>query len=201
LYERKDAFYTRAKASGYRARSAFKLEELQQRTRVLQRGDRVVDLGAWPGGWLQVAAACVGSAGQVVGVDRQPIDPLPTPIVSTLVGDVTDPHIQARIIDRCGGPVDVVLSDLAPKLSGVRARDEAAAEALTDAVLALCQRVLKPGGSLVIKLFTRPDLTDVQHRLRALFERVRLTRPQATRKGSAEVYAVAQGFRGPASSA
>ena len=198
MYERKDAFHARAKAAGYRARSAYKLLELQRRVRLLKRGDRVVDLGAWPGAWLQVAAECIGAGGCVVGVDLQPIDPLPTPTVSTIVGDITDPSVQAQVRDRCGGRVDVVLSDLAPKLSGVRARDEAQAEALTGCVLDVCCQILEPGGTLVIKLFTRPDLTEIQGRLRALFSRVRLTRPEATRKGSAEVYAVANGYRGAA---
>ena len=196
MYERKDAFHARAKAAGYRARSAYKLLELQRRVRFLKRGDCVVDLGAWPGAWLQVAAECIGAGGHVVGVDLRPIDPLPTPTVNTIVGDITDPTVQAQVLERCGGRVDVVLSDLAPKLSGVRARDEAQAEALTDCVLAVCRQILKPGGALVIKLFTRPDLSEIQGRLRALFGSVRLTRPQATRKGSAEVYAVAHGYRG-----
>jgi 23S rRNA (uridine2552-2'-O)-methyltransferase len=196
VYRRKDSFYTRAKAEGYRSRAAFKLLQLVQRTRLLRRGDRILELGAWPGGWLQVAAQHVGPTGRVVGVDLRPIDRLPEKHVTTLVGDITDVEVQQQVVELCDGAVDVVLSDLAPKLSGVRDRDDAEAQALADCVLQVAERVLKPDGTLVMKRFMGDSLLRDVARLRALFQNLQLTRPQATRKESAEVYAVARGFRG-----
>jgi 23S rRNA (uridine2552-2'-O)-methyltransferase len=201
VYQRKDAFYTRAKAVGYRSRAAFKLLQLAQHARLFRRGDHVLDLGAWPGGWLQVAADLVGPTGKVVGIDLQPIEPLPQEHVTTQVGDIGDELTQQRIVEACEGRVDVVMSDLAPKLSGVRARDEAQTEVLAACVLALGEEVLKPGGKLVMKLFTGAAATRLVRELRARFDDVRTTRPEATRKGSSEIYAIAAGFRGRGGSA
>jgi 23S rRNA (uridine2552-2'-O)-methyltransferase len=195
VYQRKDAFYSRARALGYRSRAAFKLLELAQHNRLFRRGDRVLDIGAWPGGWLQVAADLVGPSGKVIGIDLQPIEPLPRSHVSTQVGDIGDELTRQRIVEACQGQVDVVLSDVAPKLSGVRVRDEAQSEALATCALALGARVLRPGGKFVIKLFTGEAATRVVRELRARFDDVRTTRPEATRKGSSEIYAIAVGFR------
>jgi 23S rRNA (uridine2552-2'-O)-methyltransferase len=201
VYRRKDAFYTRARAVGYRSRAAFKLLQLARQARLFRRGDHVLDLGAWPGGWLQVAAELVGPTGKVVGVDLQPIEPLPHKHVTTQVGDIGDELIQRRIAEACAGKVDVVLSDLAPKLSGVRVRDEAQFEALAVGVLALGEKVLRPGGKMVMKLFTGDAATRLVRELRARFDDVRTTRPEATRKGSSEIYAIAVAFHGRGESA
>ncbi len=194
MYQRKDAYYARAKAVGYRSRAAFKIEQLAQRARLFRRGDRVIDLGAWPGGWLQVAARHVGPTGKVVGIDLQRIEPLPDRNVVTVCGDVTSPDVQEQVQILCGGKVDVVLSDLAPKLSGVKASDEAREQALADCVLRFAAQLLKPDGTLVVKLFMRADLHVYVSQLRKHFREVKTTRPDATRKGSAEIYAIASGF-------
>jgi 23S rRNA (uridine2552-2'-O)-methyltransferase len=193
-YQRKDARYRQAKAEGFRARSAYKLIELDRRFRLLRPGAAVVDIGAWPGGWMQVAAERVGSLGRVVGIDLVPIDPLPASHTSTLVGDVGDPSVLEAALERLGRPADLVLSDAAPKLSGVRARDEAACESLGDAVLAALPRLLARGGILVMKAFMGAGHEDLLKRLRAQFDRVRVVRPEASRQGSAECYLVAAGF-------
>lgn len=196
MYQRKDAYYTRAKAVGYRSRAAFKLQQLAQRARLFQRGDRVIDVGAWPGGWLQVAAQHVGPTGRVIGVDLQRIEPLPERNVVTVRGDLTAAEVQAQVQSLCDGKADVVLSDLAPKLSGIKARDEAQAQALADCVVSFAKQVLKPGGTLVVKLFMSGDLHGYLAQLRELFQEVKTTRPEATRKASAELYAIARGFHG-----
>ncbi len=186
----------RAKAAGYRSRAAYKLVELAAHTRLLRPGDCVIDVGAWPGGWLQVAAQQVGPSGKVIGVDVRPIEPLPQRNVVTVVGDITEPGTRARVLEACGGHADVVLSDLSPQLSGVRARDEAEAQALADILLQFSGEVLKPGGRLVTKLFMSTAMPKYIERLRVVFSNVRTTRLRATRAGSAEMYAIATGFRG-----
>ena len=195
-YQRKDAFYARAKGEGYRSRAAYKLLELAQRFRLIGLGDRVVDLGAWPGGWLQVAAQLVGPQGVVVGVDLQPIDPLPQRAVSTVVGDARSDTVLEEVRRRCGGRVDIVLSDMAPKLSGIRDRDTAQAMVLAESALDIAGRLLGAGGRLVLKIFTAEETAELVKAARASFQSVKLTRPEATRKGSAELYLIGIGYRG-----
>jgi 23S rRNA (uridine2552-2'-O)-methyltransferase len=194
-YQRKDAHYRRARAAGYRARSAYKLAELDRRFGILRPGDIVVDLGAWPGGWLQVARERVGERGTVVGVDLVPIDPLGPSNVSVTRGDVRDPSEVGGIATQLGRPADVVLSDLAPNLTGIRDTDEARSEELVDAVLAALPVLLRPGGCLLIKLFMGPHYPAALAHLKDVFGEVRVTRPAATRPGSAELYAFGKHHR------
>jgi 23S rRNA (uridine2552-2'-O)-methyltransferase len=199
-YQRKDAFHRRAQAEGYRARSAYKLAELDRRYRLLGRGDRVVDLGAWPGGWLQVAAERVGPRGRLVGVDLTPIEPLPGANIALIAGDALDPAVHEAIRAALEGPADVVLSDLAPKLTGVRATDEARTEALAEGVVAALPALLAPGGKLLLKTFMAPGHAALLSSLRPRFTRVDTTRPPATRPGSSELYVVSTGYRGAGTS-
>src|SRR3989454_5475970 len=150
---RKDAYYRRARAAGYRARSAYKLSQLDSRFRLLRRGDVVVDLGAWPGGWLQVALEAVGPHGRVIGVDLVAIDPLPAPNLRLVGGDVRDPSTWRAVLEHPGRPPDVLPSDLAPQLTGIRETDDARSSELVTAVLEILPTVLRAGGHLLIKLF------------------------------------------------
>ena len=195
-YRRKDAYYRRARAAGYRARSAYKLSQLDSRFRLLRRGDVVVDLGAWPGGWLQVALEAVGPHGRVVGVDLVAIDPLASPNLRLVGGDVRDPSTWRAVLEHLGRPADVVLSDLAPKLTGIRATDDARSSELVEAVLEMLPAILRPGGNLVVKLFMGHTFDVATAELRRRFQEFRTTRPDATRKASAEVYGVGRGYRG-----
>ena len=195
-YRPKDSYHRRARAAGYRARSAYKLIELADRFRLLRRGDHVVDLGAWPGGWLQVAVERIGADGRAVGVDVVPIDPLPAANVDSMSGDVRDPAVVRAVRERLGRAADLVLSDLAPKLTGVAATDEARQSELGTAVLAALPDLLRPHGRLVMKVFMGPDQPALLARLQTLFDDVRTTRAEATRRGSAELYAVCTGYRG-----
>src|SRR5215475_5178804 len=122
-YKPQDSYYKKAKQEGYRSRAAYKLLELQQRFHLLRPGDVVVDLGAAPGGWLQVAAKFVGESGKVVGLDLQPIEALREPNIIFLQGDITLPEISKKLLDFVNATVDCVLSDLAPRLSGIREAD------------------------------------------------------------------------------
>jgi len=151
MYERKDTFYKKAKREGYRARSAYKLIELNQEVHFLRPGMRVVDLGSWPGGWVQVAAEIVGRSGKVVGIDLVALEPLPFPQVTLLQGDATDPVQQERIRAVLGGLADVLLSDMAPKLSGIKEVDEARSMELCRLALASAPTLLRPGGVFVLQ--------------------------------------------------
>lgn len=196
-YERKDAFYRRAKAAGYRSRAAYKLLELQAKYRLLRRGDSVVELGCWPGGWLQVAAAAVGRGGRVVGIDRTPLEePLSEPQIRFLQGDLADPDAAERILSALGRKAHVVLCDAAPKLTGVRATDRANEEALLAAVADLVPRLLRPGGHFAGKLLESPEANRAAKALGRSFEQARVHGLRATRKGSAERYLLGRGFRG-----
>jgi len=195
-YERKDAHYRKAKAHGLRARSAFKLAELDDRFRLLARGDRVVDVGAWPGGWMQVALERIGPAGRLVGVDVVPIDPLGATNLALVIGDIEDPTVLRAVVASLGGPADVVLSDAAPKLTGVRDVDAARCGSVVAAVLDALPGLLRPGGRLLIKVFMDPSYPSTVARVRASFADVKTTRPDASRRGSSELYVAAVGFRG-----
>ena len=193
-YNRRDAPYRQAKAAGYRARSAYKLIQLDDRFRLLRRGDLVADLGAWPGAWLQVAAERVGPRGRVVGIDLVAIEPLRSPNVTCVVGDVRDPSAIVTVREHLGGLASVVLCDLSPKLSGVRATDEARAVELTSAALDATALLLRRGGRLLVKLFMSPDYPAHVAHLKSSFTEVRTTRPEASRRGSSELYAVCSGY-------
>ena len=169
---------------------------MQRSQRLLRPGQRVVDLGCWPGGWLQVAARAVGSRGRVVGIDVTPLEASPEEAwVSVLEGDLADADAADRLLDALGGRADFVLSYAAPKLTGVRATDRAREEALLEAVEALLPRLLRPGGDLVLKILEGPEAQAVLQRLRPRFERAKTLKPEASRRGTTERYLVARGFR------
>ena len=196
-YRRKDAFYQRAKREGYRSRAAYKLDEIQRSQGLLRPGQRVADLGCWPGGWLQVAAAEVGPRGRVAGIDITAIDPpLDLTNVFSSIGDLAAPGCADAILEALAGPADVVLCDAAPKLTGVRPTDRAREEALLEAVEALLPRILRPRGDLLLKILEGPEAQQVERRIRARFERAKAVRPAATRKGSTERYLLARGYEG-----
>lgn len=194
-YKPHDRYFHRAQQEGYRSRAAYKLLELQQRYRLLRTGDRLVDLGAAPGGWLQVAAKLVGQRGKVVGVDLQPIETLRESQVSVVQGDVSHGDVQERIRQLLGGAADVVLSDMAPKLSGIRESDMARAAALQGLALDVANALLRPGGLLVLKGFMSDELGEITNTLKKFFAEVQRTRPEATRQGSSEFYFIARRFR------
>jgi len=196
-YRPKDHYFQRAKQRGFRARSAFKLEELVQRFGLLRAGARVLDLGAAPGGFLQVIARTVGPSGLAVGVDLVPLRPFTEAWVRTGVVDVLAEDAQARIEAVAPGPYDAVLSDMAPKTTGVRATDEARSVRLAERALELARALGKPGSSFVTKLFMGGDFESFRGRLREDYREVKVVRPEATRSASVEIYLVGLGLRAP----
>jgi 23S rRNA (uridine2552-2'-O)-methyltransferase len=191
-YDPRDRFWKQAKKEGLRTRSAFKLEEIQERFRLLRPGGRVLDLGAAPGGWCQIAARAVGPKGFVLGVDLEPIARLPAP-ARTWIADAFAPELLERLRAEGGAPYDAVLSDLAPKTSGVRSADEARSLELARQALALALRVLRPSGALVVKVFMGGDFEAFLKEARQAFQKVKVVRPEASvARGSKEVYLVCQ---------
>ncbi len=190
-YDPRDRFWRKAKKEGLRARSAFKLDEIQRRFHVLRPGGRALDLGAAPGGWCQIAAREVGPKGFVLGVDLEPIPALPAP-AQTWVADAFSPELLERLRKEGRAPYDAVLSDLAPKTSGVRSADEARSLELAERALGLSLSVLKPSGWLVVKVFMGGDFESFLRRCRQAFREVKVVRPEASvARSSKEVYLVA----------
>ena len=190
-YNPRDRFYRKAKDEGLRARSAFKLDEIQRRFHLLRPGARVLDLGAAPGGWCQIAAREVGPRGFVLGVDLEPIPSLPG--VTTWVADAFSPELLARLRSEGRAPYDAVLSDLAPKTSGIHGVDEARSLDLAGRALSLSLEVLKDGGAFVVKVFMGGDFEGFLRTCKGAFSQVKVVRPEASvARGSKEVYLVCQ---------
>ena len=157
----------------------------------------MIDLGCWPGGWLQVAAESVGPSGRVAGVDLAPIDPpLELENVFAMEGDLSNPSVFPPLLEYLGHRADVLLCDAAPKITGVRASDRAREEALLGAVEVAIAELLRPGGLALVKLLDCPEAQAFEKRLRRSFSQARKVRPKATRKGSSESYLLARGYRG-----
>lgn len=189
-----DPYVRAAKQAGWRSRAAFKLIELDERFHLLRRGLRVLDLGAAPGGWTQVAAQ---RGAKVVGLDLLPIDPIPG--ATLIVGDFQDgavlPRLRAALNDALGGPADLVLSDMAPNTSGHAATDHLRIVALAELALDFAIEVLAEGGAFVAKVFQGGSERGMMERMHRHFAQVRHAKPPASRKESSELYVVAQGFR------
>jgi len=197
-YDPKDFYYRQAKKAGLRARSAFKIDEILRRNRLLSKGQAVLDLGAAPGGFLQILAEVVGEKGVAVGVDLEPVRNLGKPWVKTAVADLLAPEALQTIRELHPGRFHLVTSDMAPKTIGVKVVDETRSLELVRMALAVAEQTLVPGGAFVAKVFMGGDFPELQKDLRARFEKVLVARPQATRDASYEVYVVGTGFRGGA---
>ena len=195
-YDPKDFYYRKAKAAGLRARSAFKIEEIVKRRRLLAPGQSVLDLGAAPGGFLQVLADAVGEKGIAVGVDLEPIRSVGKRWVKTGVVDLLAPDALERIRALHPGPYDLVTSDMAPKTIGVKVTDEARSLELCRMALGVASAVLRVGGAFVTKVFMGGDFDGYKREVGARFDQVHVARPEATRERSYEVYVVGKGFHG-----
>ena len=189
-----DPYVKQAQQSGLRSRSAFKLIELDDKDGLLRPGLTVVDLGAAPGGWSQVAVERVGEHGRVIALDILPMEPLTG--VTVLEGDFTeDAPLQALEAALDGNSVDLVMSDMAPNISGVAVADQARAMYLAELALAFAQEHLAPGGDFVVKVFQGEGFDDYLRELRAAFDTVQVRKPKASRPRSREVYLVGRGRR------
>ncbi|MFQ5986037.1 MAG: RlmE family RNA methyltransferase [Thermoplasmata archaeon] len=190
---KRDAYYRRAKAQGYRSRAAYKLLQIQERFNLIAPGNVVLDLGAAPGGWSQVA--CALGAGSVLAVDQVYMKPIEG--VDVLKADLGEETALAALEEETGGSVDVVLSDMAPRLSGNRTLDHARSVDLAERSFSIARRVLRERGHLVTKVFQGDMYPSFRTRVRKQFARIKDFSPPASPRGSAEIYLVAMGWRGP----
>ena len=195
-YRPQDGFFRKARREGYRSRAAYKLLEINRRFRVIRAGHVVVDLGAAPGGWLQVAAELAGPRGRVLGFDLQPIQPLSGGNVQAFELDVLAQDAAERIGAHAGESVGCVLSDMAPRLSGIRDADRRRALELAVRAFEIAGSILSPRGAFLFKTFAGTDIDALLKEMSECFRTVQRARSAATRKGSSEVYVVAKGFRG-----
>jgi 23S rRNA (uridine2552-2'-O)-methyltransferase len=192
----KDPFVRRARADGYRSRAAFKLLEANSKERFLIPGARVIDLGAAPGGWCQVAASKIGAAGKIVAVDLLEIAPMSGVVV--LRGDFREPGVQAQLVDALGGEkADVVLSDMSPNISGIASADQARAAELVRMAMDFCRTQLKSGGAFFVKVFQGEEFASLHSDMKRTFGAVKVLKPAASRDESRETYLLARGLKNP----
>jgi 23S rRNA (uridine2552-2'-O)-methyltransferase len=188
---RHDAFFRKARNEGFAARAVYKLEDIDKRVRLFHAGARVLDLGCRPGSWMQYAVKVVGPHGKVVGVDRTAL-PAPVPGAQVIVADIYTLSDEELL---CGlAAYDVVLSDMAPDTTGIRATDQARSAALVEEALARAERLLAPLGAFVAKIFQSPDVEKLRKRMQQRFADVRLLKPEASRQQSTELYLIGKSF-------
>jgi 23S rRNA (uridine2552-2'-O)-methyltransferase len=197
-YDPKDFYYRKAKKAGFRARSAFKIDEILKGHRLLKAGDAVLDLGAAPGGFLQVLAEAVGERGVAVGVDLEPVRNLGKRWVKTDIVDLLAPDAVEKIRALHPGPYRLVTSDMAPKTIGVKVVDETRSLELVRMALGVAEALLARQGAFVAKVFMGGDFPALKKELQGRFEKVTVIRPKATREASYETYVLGTGFRGGA---
>jgi 23S rRNA (uridine2552-2'-O)-methyltransferase len=194
--KKKEHLYKEAKRIGYRARSAFKLQQIQNRFHLIPKNGIVIDLGAAPGGWSQVAKELVGEQGVVIGADLSSIKPLEN--IQFIQGDITKSETIEKIKDLMNGKsADVVLSDMSPDISGNYSVDQARSAWLCECALKVVQQMLRPGGHFICKIFEGADTKSFIKKVKQQFTVVKTFSPEASRKSSSEVYILAKSFKKP----
>ena len=191
-----DPYVARAKREGYRSRAAFKLLEIDEKFHILKPGQKIVDLGAAPGGWSQIAAQRVGPKGRIVGIDLLPVDPMAG--VEFIQLDFLDESAPGKLVEMLGGPADLVMSDMAANTTGHKKTDHLRIIGLAEAAIDFAREILAPGGAFVAKVFQGGTENQLLSDLKRDFAVVRHVKPSASRADSAELYVLATGFRGAA---
>ena len=195
-HERKnDPYYKKAKEEDYRSRASFKLKQLDKKFKILKQGCTVVDLGAAPGGWSQVALEKVGEDGKVVGVDLNRIKPFEEENFYGIRGDFTTPEVQDKIMELIGGKTKVLISDASPKLCGIKNLDQLRSLDLINVVIEIADNILEEKGNLAMKVFQGPEYKQMLVDLKKKFRQVKTTKPPSSRKKSSEMYVVGLGFK------
>lgn len=195
-HERKnDPYYKKAKQEEYRSRASYKLKQLNKKFKLIKSGNTVVDLGAAPGGWSQVALEIVGEEGLVVGVDLNRIRRFPEENFYGIRGDFTTKEVQDKIIELCGGKTQVLISDASPSLTGIKNLDQLRSIDLINVVIEIANIILEEKGNLAMKVFQGPEYKQMLNQLKKQFRQVKTTKPPSSRKKSSEMYVVGLGFR------
>jgi 23S rRNA (uridine2552-2'-O)-methyltransferase len=193
LEKKREHYYKQAKKNGYRARSAYKLKQIQKKFHILKKGDNVVDLGAAPGGWSLVAKELVGERGNVIGIDLLPINKIEG--ITFLEGDMTEDQSIEKIKQSLNtSVVDVVLSDMSPNISGNYSLDQAKSVFLCEQALKTVNSILKNNGNFICKIFEGEDLKSFIEKIKPMFKSIKKFSPDASRKTSSEVYIIAKSF-------
>ena len=191
-YNRKDHLYQKAKDEGYRSRAAYKLLEIQESYKVIPQGAAVLDVGAWPGGWTQVALEIVGPKGTVTGIDLQALDPIEDPRCTLITGDARD---LEEILGHPEPCFDAVISDMSPKLTGIKEADQAGTVGCAELALYVAQQLLKKGGSFVVKVFKGGEVEGFVKSARPMFNKLIRSELKSTRATSNEFYVIGLGFK------
>ena len=187
-----DDFVQRAQRDGYRSRAAYKLLEIQERDKIIRHGMTVIDLGAAPGGWVQVAADLIGDSGRLIALDILPMDPFAG--VEFIQGDFREDEVYQQLLDAIGdSSVDLVICDIAPNISGVKSVDQPRAMHLAELALDLAKQVLKPGGDFLVKVFQGEGFEELRRDIQANFSKLLTRKPKASRSESREVYLLGRG--------
>lgn len=191
----KDHYYKKAKKERYRSRASFKLLQLNKKFKIIKKGDQVLDLGAAPGGWSQVALELSGNEGLVLAVDLQRIKRFENENFYSIRGDFTKKETIEKIYEILENKADVIISDASPKLSGIRDIDHLLSIELAETVLNISGEILKPGGNIIIKAFQGEEFRNLLQKIRKMFRLVKTTKPQSSKQKSSEMYIIAKGFR------
>lgn len=197
MERKKDPYYKRAKADDYRSRASYKLKQLDKKYKIIRKGDTVVDLGAAPGGWSQVALEKVEDEGIVVAVDLNRIKPLPEENFYRIRGDFTKEEIQNKITKIIGGKTKVLISDASPSLTGIKDIDHLRSIDLIETVVSIGDNILEDKGNIVIKAFQGGEYKNLIDRIKKKFKVLKTTKPPSSRKKSSEMYIVGLGFKKP----
>lgn len=188
--KKKDPYYKRAKNQDYRSRASFKLLQLNKKYKIVKNGNKVLDLGAAPGGWSQIALERVGEEGLVVGVDLQKIKPFPEENFQFIRGDFTKKEIQEKILETLDGKANAIISDASPSLSGIKDVDHLRSIDLAENVMEIADKILKEKGNLLIKVFQGEEFKNLLDKMRKRFKILKTTKPSSSRKKSSEMYII-----------
>lgn len=196
IEKKSEHYYKSAKKENYRSRASYKILQLDKKFKIMKKGNKIVDLGAAPGGWSQIALEKVEETGKVLGVDLQRIKPFPEENFQSIRGDFTKKEIQNEIMEKIGGKADVIICDAAPSLSGIKDIDQLRSMDLADNVLKIAKNILIPRGNLLMKTFQGPGYPELIKNIKNEFKLVKTTKPASSRKASSEMYIIGLGFKG-----